>query len=138
LDFNRLFLIDVDLITPPLDGTILPGLTRASTLALAEAHTACKITLPGVPTSMKLHVHERSLTMAEIDAFSAQGRMLEAFGVGTAVVVAPIARIGWRGKDIKLPVQINGLGPIGSGMWNMIVDVQTGKTPFEDWSVVCD
>ncbi|KIM47308.1 hypothetical protein M413DRAFT_440756 [Hebeloma cylindrosporum] len=129
---------DVDLITPPLDGTILPGLTRASTLALAEAHSAGKITLPGVPASVKLHTHERPLTMREIDALSTEGRVLEVFGVGTAVVVAPVSRIGWAGKDIVLPVQKQGLGPIGSGMWKMIVDIQTGKVPFEDWSVVCD
>jgi len=131
-------LTDVDLITPPLDGTILPGLTRASTLALADAYSAGKIVLPGVPTSLKLYTHERTLTMEEIDALSTQGRILEVFGVGTAVIVAPVSRIGWRGKDILLPVQKQGLGPIGGGMWKMIVDVQTGKVPFEDWSVVCD
>jgi len=127
----------VDIITPPLDGTILPGLTRASTLALAEAHSAGKIVLPGVPTSLKLHTHERTLTMSELDSLSTQGRILEVFGVGTAVIVAPVSRIAWKGKDILLPVQENGLGIVG-GMWRMIVDVQTGKVPFEDWSVVCD
>ena len=127
----------MDIITPPLDGTILPGLTRASTLALAEAHSAGKIVLPGVPTSLKLHTHERTLTMSELDSLSTQGRILEVFGVGTAVIVAPVSRIAWKGKDILLPVQENGLGIVG-GMWRMIVDVQTGKVPFEDWSVVCD
>ena len=128
----------MDLITPPLDGTILPGLTRASTLALAEAHSAGKIVLPGVPTSLKLHTHERTLTMGELDSLSTQGQILEVFGVGTAVIVAPVSRIAWKGKDIMLPVQENGLGIVGGGMWRMIVDVQTGKIPFEDWSVVCD
>lgn len=131
---------DVDLITPPLDGTILPGITRACMLAFAEAHSTGKIVLPGVPASLKLHVHERPVTMGEIDVFSTQiGRILEVFGVGTAVIVVPITRIGWRGKDIVLPVhEGNGLGQIGHGMWQMMVDVQTGKTQFEDWSVVCD
>jgi len=126
----------VDLITPPLDGTILPGLTRASTLELAEAHSAGEITLPGVPPSLKLYTHERPLTMGEIDTFSTQGRILEVFGVGTAVIVAPVSRISWKGKDIVAPVQEHGLGPIGCAMWRMIVDVQTGKVPFEDWSVI--
>jgi branched-chain amino acid aminotransferase len=120
--FNAtLYLMNVDLITPPLDGTILPGLTRASTLALAEAHSAGKNTLHGVPTSLKLHTHERTLMMQEID-LSTKGRILEVFGVGIAVIVAPVARIGWRGKDVVLPVQKQGLGPIGGGMWTMIND----------------
>ena len=46
-----------------------------------------------------------------------------------------MAKIGWKGKDVLLPVQEKGLGPIGK---EMIVDVQTGKSPFEDWSAVCD
>jgi branched-chain amino acid aminotransferase len=139
LFFQLNFSLDVDLITPPLDGTILPGLTRASTLTLADAHSAGNIALPGVPTSLKLHTHERPLTMGEIDALSTQGLILEVFGVGTAVIVAPVSRIAWKGKDIVLPVQEEGLGPIGGAMWRMIVDVQTGRTAFEDWSVVvCD
>jgi branched-chain amino acid aminotransferase len=122
-----------------LDGTILPGLTRASTLTLAEAHSAGKITLHGVLPSLKLYTHERSLTMGEIDALSAQGRILEVFGVGTAVIVAPVSRIAWKGKDIVLPEQEEGLGPIGGALWRTIVDVQTGRSAFEDWSVVvCD
>jgi len=43
-----------------------------------------------------------------------------------------VAKIGWKGK---LPVQEKGLGPIDR---EMIVDVQTGKSPLENWSVVCD
>ena len=75
--FNERFVnIDVDLLIPLLDGTIFPGLTRASMLALAEAHSTGEITLPRVPTSVKFHTHERPLTMGEIDALSTQGRIL--------------------------------------------------------------
>lgn len=127
---------EVDLITPALDGTILPGITRASTITLAEAHTSGKVTLPGVPASLKLHVHERTLTMAEVAAISDEGRLLESFCVGTAVLVAPIGRIGWKGRDLVVPEHVGGLGPIGQGMWTLLADIQTGKVQYDDWSVV--
>jgi branched-chain amino acid aminotransferase len=126
---------DVDIITPPLDGTILPGITRASTITLAQAHTSGKITLPGVPSTLKLHVHERPLTMAEVASISDEERLLEAFGVGTAVIVAPVGRIGWKGRNLILPEYEGGLGPIGQGVWTLLTDIQTGKVAFDDWSV---
>jgi len=128
---------DVDIITPPLDGTILPGVTRASCLALSQAHTAGKITLPGLSPSLRLHTHERILAMPELVDWSTEGKLLEVFGVGTAVIVAPVGRIGFQEKDLVLPKYDAGLGPIGQGLWSMITDIQTGKVPFEGWSVPC-
>ena len=75
--------------------------------------------------------------MAEIAALSDAGRILEAFGVGTAVIVAPVGKIGWKGRDLLLPVHTGGLGPIGKGFWDMLTAVQTGHAEFEDWSVPC-
>jgi len=128
---------DVDLLTPPLDGTILPGITRASSLYLAQAHTTGKISLPGVPPSQKLYTYERPVTMTDLFSWSEQGKILEVFGVGTAVIVAAVSRIGYQDKDIILPSPDGGLGPIGKGLWTMITDIQTGKKEFEGWSVVC-
>jgi branched-chain amino acid aminotransferase len=128
---------DVDLITPPLDGTILPGVTRESALTLADAHTSGKLHLPGVPTTLKIHTHQRPLTMAEIAMHSEQGQLLEAFGVGTAVVVAPVSKIGWKGKDLVLPNPESGLGPIGKGLETTIIEIQTGRREFDGWSVTC-
>ncbi|KAJ3495222.1 hypothetical protein NLJ89_g10660 [Agrocybe chaxingu] len=82
-------------------------------------------------------MHERPLTMNEIASLFDQGKVLEAFGVGTAVIVAPVGRIGWRGSDLVFPVYKEALGPIGKGMWTMITDIQTGKVEFDGWSVVC-
>lgn len=129
---------EIKLITPPLDGTILPGLTRASTLALAHAHSAGTTTLPGLSPNLKIIIEERPLTMSEIDAYSSADALLEAFGVGTAVIVAPVSKIGWKGKDLILPAHDGGLGPVGQAMWKMITDIQTGKIEFEGWSVVCE
>lgn len=129
---------DLDIITPPLDGTILPGLTRDSTLTLANAHTSGKLPLPGIPASQKLHTHERILTMSEITTLSAQDKIVESFGVGTAVVVAPVGRIGHEGKDLLLPVHEAGLGPVGKAILTVITDIQTGRRQFENWSVLCE
>jgi branched-chain amino acid aminotransferase len=73
--------------------------------------------------------------MADLFSWSEKGRLLEVFGVGTAVLVAAVSRIGYRDKDIVLPSR--GLGPIGKGLWTMISDIQTGKKEFEGWSVPC-
>ena len=129
------FFIDVDIITPPLDGTILPGITRASSLYLAQTHTAGKICLPGISPSQKLYTHERPVTMADLFSWSEQGKLLEVFGVGTAVIVAAVSRIGYKDRDIVLPT--HGLGIVGKSLWSMISDIQTGKKEFEGWSVVC-
>lgn len=124
-------------MTPPLDGTILPGVTRSSCIALVEAHTSGRTVLPGLAPSLRLHVHERALTMPELAAWSAEGRLLEAFGVGTAVIVAPVGRIGFQGKDLVLPSQEGIMQPVARALFERIGDIQTGKYEWEDWSFVC-
>ncbi|CAL1696843.1 unnamed protein product [Somion occarium] len=128
---------DLDVITPPLDGTILPGVTRDSTLALVAAHPS-RTVLPNLPASTKLYAREHQLTMHELAELAQQDRLLEAFGVGTAAVVAGVGRIGFQGKDINLPPHESGLGPIGRALYDRIVDIQEGKFEWEGWSVVCD
>jgi len=123
-------------MTPALDGTILPGVTRASCLALLEAHTHQKTHLLNIPPTRRLHAHERTVTMHDLKAWSVEGKLLEAFVVGTAVIVAPVGRIGFEGKDLVLPTV--GLGPVGKALWDRIVDIQTGKVQWDNWSVVVE
>jgi len=132
---------DLDLVTPELDGTILSGITRASTLALADAHSRGDITLPNVPSTLKIHTHEVPLTMSRLTRLSSENKVIEFFGVGTAAIVAPVSRIGWQGMDIVLPENPKdkgGLGMIGRAVFEMITGIQTGKLQFEDWSVLCE
>ncbi|KAG6818934.1 hypothetical protein H0H93_016983 [Arthromyces matolae] len=129
---------NLDIITPPLDGTILPGITRLSCLELLDAHTAGKALLPGIPASRKLYTHERTLTMPEIAAYSDAGILLEAFGVGTAVAVASVGRIGYEGRDLVLPSEKTGLGEVGKPLLERLLDIQSGKVPYEGWSELCD
>ena len=124
------------MITPPLDGTILPGITRDSVLALCAAHPS-RTTLPGLSPSIRLHPAERTLTMSDLSAWSAEGRLLEALTVGTAVVVAAVGRIGFDGKDIVLPAHEGALGPVGRGLYDRLTDIQEGKFEWENWSVPC-
>ena len=119
-----------------MDGTILPGITRDSVLALAQSHSIDS-PLPGISPSIKLHTHERILTMSEVKAFSESHKLLEAFGVGTAVIVAPVGRIGWKGDDFLLPEHAGGLGPVGAALSDRIIAIQEGRFPWRNWSQIC-
>ncbi|KAF8055623.1 aminotransferase [Lyophyllum atratum] len=128
---------DLDIVTPLLDGTILPGITRLSCIALLEAHTAGKTVLPGIPETRRLHTAERPITMTELVAWSEEGKLVEAFGVGTAVAVAPIGKIGYEGKDLVCPSEA-GLGEVGRALLERVLGIQTGRVDWEDWSQTCD
>lgn len=116
---------DKELLTAPLDGTILEGVTRDSILALARERL--------VPEGWK--VSERRLTMRELAEAADQGRMLEVFGAGTAAVVSPVRTIGWRGKmvDCGLPAGQEA-GPIAKRMLDWITGIQYGDEAHP-WSV---
>jgi len=86
---NVMFIIDGTLITPALSTSILDGITRRSVLELARDW--------GMP------VEERRVSSREIVAAIQEGRLTEAFGVGTAATVATIATIGHDGHDYDLP-----------------------------------
>ena len=144
----------LDIVTPPLDGTILPGVTRASVLSLLShrPHTAA---LPNLPQTPTLHTSERTLTISELFAASASGTLREVFCVGTAAVVIPAARIGWQRsssnsstggdveaagagavQDIVLPV-VGGEDSVAHALWERLVDIQEGRVEWDGWGVPC-
>jgi branched-chain amino acid aminotransferase len=84
---NVFFVVDGAVVTPPLGGTILPGVTRDSVLTLAR--------------DLNLRVEERAIAIDELFDLHAAGRVTEAAGVGTAATVVPIGRIGWRDRHIR-------------------------------------
>lgn len=86
---NLFFLLDGILVTPPLSTTILDGVTRASILDIAR--------------DLNLPAEERRVTIAEVKEALKKGTLSEAFGTGTAAVVAPIKTISISGKDYNLP-----------------------------------
>jgi branched-chain amino acid aminotransferase len=86
---NVMFLVDGVLITPSIGSTILKGVTRDSVIKLAKER--------GVT------VEERQVSVAEIVKALEENRLQEAFGVGTAATIAPIALIQHEGVDYQLP-----------------------------------
>ncbi len=86
---NLVFVIDGKLITPSTRDTVLNGITRDSVLTLAR--------------HWGMEVEERRVSVAEVLEASEAGTLTEAFGVGTAATIAPIASIGFDGKKYQLP-----------------------------------
>ncbi|KAF8649776.1 hypothetical protein AX16_005542 [Volvariella volvacea WC 439] len=70
----------LELVTPPLDGMILPGVTRDSVLALARGHIAGSYKVPNLPDNLK--VTERQVTMKEVKAAAQSNSLVELFGAG--------------------------------------------------------
>lgn len=107
-----------ELMTAPLDGTILEGVTRDSILALARERLE--------PDGWK--VSERKFTMKELADAADEGRMLEVFGAGTAAVVSPVRRISWKGQLVQCGLKDNvEAGPIAQQMKDWIEAIQYGE-----------
>lgn len=117
---NVFFVIDGEIITPALEGSILPGVTRDSVLTLLR--------------SWGYKVTERKLSIDEVFEASKNGTLQEAFGTGTAAVISPIGELNESGKIITL----NGgkIGEISQKLYDSITGIQYGavEDPF-GWSL---
>lgn len=86
---------ETELITPSLDygggGIILPGVTRKSILELTRQWGDFKVT-------------EGNFKMSDVARAVDEGRVIEAFGAGTAAIVSPIERINYKNKDYRIPL----------------------------------
>jgi branched-chain amino acid aminotransferase len=87
---NVMFVINGKLVTPKLVSSLLDGVTRDSILTLAP--------------SLGIEVEQRRVSIADLEEGFKNGTLTEAFGVGTAAVVSPIASISIHGKNYELPV----------------------------------
>ncbi|MFB3926913.1 MAG: branched-chain amino acid aminotransferase [Syntrophales bacterium] len=108
---NIFFLIGDELITPPLSGSILPGVTRDSVIKIAKA--------------WGMKVSERQLSMDEILSAHANGRLKEVFASGTAAIVSPVGQIYFEGGEYA----VNGgrTGPTTEKLYNEILKIQYGE-----------
>ncbi|WP_159783928.1 branched-chain amino acid aminotransferase [Sodalinema gerasimenkoae] len=108
---NVFFVIDGVVVTPPLGGTILPGITRDSIITLLKEQ--------GVP------VEERRVALTEILAAHKQGRLQEAFGAGTAATIAQIETIAIDGVELNL--EVTGEQQYGARLLKHLDEIKTGK-----------
>jgi branched-chain amino acid aminotransferase len=110
-----------------LDGTILEGVTRDSVLSLAREKL--------VPEGWK--VSERKFTMKEMDEAAQEGRLIEAFGAGTAAIVSPVRHISWKGKLVNCGLEDHEeTGELTMRVKNWMEARQYGDEEHE-WSYIC-
>jgi branched-chain amino acid aminotransferase len=108
---NIFFLLRGELVTPPLSGSILPGVTRDTVLTLAR--------------EWKIPVAERPVEIDEVLKGAADGTLSEAFGSGTAAVISPVGSFSCRGRE----VQVNGgrTGELSLRLYREITGIQYGE-----------
>ncbi len=109
---NIFFHIADRVITPDLRGTILPGVTRDSVLTLLR--------------DRGYQVEERRIEMSEVIEAIESGVLNEAFGAGTATVIAPVGRIGFKGQTYD--INGNAPGPLAEMLYNEVLSIQLGET----------
>jgi branched-chain amino acid aminotransferase len=108
---NIFFLIENELITPKLNGSILPGITRESVVYLAK--------------KWGMSVSERDLSIDDVVEAHGSGKLQEAFGSGTAAVVSPVGELKYG--DTEITVGDGSVGPVSQKLYDAITDIQYGK-----------
>jgi len=117
---NVFFVIDNKVITPKLSGSILPGITRKSTLEIAK--------------SLGFEVEERIISIDDVVSALKSGGLSECFGTGTAAVISPVGELIY--KDTKYVINDNKIGQISQKLYDTLTGMQYGK--IEDsfgWTV---
>jgi branched-chain amino acid aminotransferase len=117
---NVFFKIGDEIVTPALEGSILPGVTRNSVIELLK--------------HWGMNISERKISIEEVYAAHANGKLVEAFGTGTAAVISPIGELNYNGHIISIN---NGeIGELSKKLYDTITGIQCGK--LEDvlnWTV---
>ena len=104
---------DGSLATPPLTGSILPGITRDSVLTLAR--------------SSGMAVREEPYAIEQWRTDAARGRLREVFACGTAAVITSIGTV--RGREGAFTIADGAVGPVSKTLLGMLVDIQRGRAP---------
>lgn len=112
---NVFFKIGDEVVTPSLDGSILPGITRDSCIRLLK-HWGLKVS-------------ERKLSVQELYDAHAAGKLVEAFGTGTAAVISPIGELNWDGNVIT--VAEGKIGELSAKLYDTITGIQNGELKDE-------
>ena len=110
---NIFFKIDGKVVTPMLNGSILPGITRDSVIHLCKEW--------GIPTE------ERKISIDEIDEAYKSGKLEEVFGTGTAAVISPVGKLRW--KDEIMEINGGKIGELSQKIYDTVTGIQLGKLP---------
>jgi len=117
---NIMVKIGDEVITPPVGGTVLAGVTRDSALSLMR--------------TWGLKVSERPLTIDEVVAAHKSGALKEVWGTGTAAVISPVGELAY--KNEKMLIHAGRIGELTQKLYDAIVGIQYGKAPDPDkWTV---
>lgn len=117
---NIFFKIAGKVVTPMLNGSILPGVTRASCLDLCR--------------HWGMEVEERRVSVDELVAAAKDGTLEECWGSGTAAVISPVGALRF-GDEVML-ISGGGIGPISQKLYDTVTGIQTGKLADEfGWTV---
>lgn len=107
---NVFFVIGDEIVTPELQGSILPGITRKSSIELLK--------------SWGLNVVERRLSIKEVSEASKNGTLKEMFGTGTAAVISPVGELKYKDEVIK--INNNEIGEISQRLYDAMTGIQLG------------
>ncbi|MCH5205090.1 MAG: branched-chain amino acid aminotransferase, partial [Oscillospiraceae bacterium] len=110
---NIFFVIDGEVVTPQLTGSVLPGITRKSAIELCE--------------KWGLKVSERRITIQEIAEAYDAGKLDEVFGTGTAAVISPVGHLKWGDKVME--INGNKIGQLSQRLYDTMTGMQYGKLP---------
>jgi branched-chain amino acid aminotransferase len=117
---NIMVKIGDEVITPPVGGTVLAGVTRDSALTLMR--------------KWGLKVAERPLTIDEVVAAHKSGALKEVWGTGTAAVISPVGELAY--KNEKMVIHGGRIGELTQKLYDAIVGIQYGTAPDPDrWTV---
>jgi branched-chain amino acid aminotransferase len=108
---NAFFVIENEVITAPLEGTILPGITRDSTIHLLR--------------NWGIKVSERKITIDEIYKAYQDGKLKEVFASGTTAVISPVGELCW--KDKKMVINDNRIGILSKKLYDELSGIQLGN-----------
>ncbi|KAF0219500.1 MAG: branched-chain amino acid [Geobacteraceae bacterium] len=108
---NMLFAYGDRVVTAPLTGSILNGITRDSVIKLAD--------------SLGFKVEERQIDVNELLLDINAGKVTEAFGSGTAAVITPVGSLSYKGETI--PVGNGGVGRLTRKLYDTLTGIQYGK-----------
>jgi branched-chain amino acid aminotransferase len=118
---NIMLRIGDEVVTPPLGGTILAGVTRDSALALLRA--------------WGVRVSERPITIDEVVTAADNGTLREVWATGTAAVISPVGELAYKGR--RLVVNEGRIGELAQRLYDTIVALQYGAAPDpHGWTAV--